>query len=281
MITKAGLAAILRADNTGIAAQITHIALGTSGYTPSADQKSLVAQTAKYPIAGGERLSSTLLHLTALADGDRAFWVREIGFLLSDGTLLAVWSDSSTPLAYKSADTDLLLAYDLSLAALPADSVTIISNEAGLSLSLAGPLAAQAQALIAEQLRGLQQQDQLDQQGQWQRVAGEQISNLLARMLEVERRQDADREGLASAAVSTASTLMAEQLRGLQRQDQLEALAEDSRRAGAVLSNHAQRLQAAEQRQSADREGLLSVSVCNAAAVIALQTLVVQTIYGA
>lgn len=281
VITKAGLAAILRADNTGIAAQITHIALGTSGYTPSADQKSLLAQTAKYPIAGGERLSSTLLHLTALADGDRAFWVREIGFLLSDGTLLAVWSDSSTPLAYKSADTDLLLAYDLSLAALPADSVTIISNEAGLSLSLAGPLAAQAQALIAEQLRGLQQQDQLNQQGQWQRVAGEQISNLMARMLEVERRQDADREGLASAAVSTVSTLVAEQLRGMQRQDQLEALAEDSRRAGAVLSNHAQRLQAAEQRQSADREGLLSVSVCNAAAVIALQTLVVQTIYGA
>ena len=281
VITKAGLAAILRADNTGIAAQITHIALGTSGYTPSADQKSLVAQTAKYPIAGGERLSSTLLHLTALADGDRAFWVREIGFLLSDGTLLAVWSDSSTPLTYKSADTDLLLAYDLSLAALPADSVTIISNEAGLSLSLAGPLAAQAQALIAEQLRGLQQQDQLDQQAQWQRVAGEQISNLLARMLEVERRQDADREGLASAAVSTVSTLVAEQLRGLQRQDQLDALAEDSLRAGAVLSNHAQRLQAAEQRQSADREGLLSVSVSNAAAVIALQTLVVQTIYGA
>ncbi|MCE0904714.1 phage tail protein [Pseudomonas alloputida] len=122
VITKVGLAAILRADNTGIAAQITHVVLGTSGYTPSADQKSLVAQTAKYPIAGGERLSSTLLHLIALADGDRAFWVREIGFLLSDGTLLAVWSDSSTPLAYKSADTDLLLAYDLSLAALPADS---------------------------------------------------------------------------------------------------------------------------------------------------------------
>lgn len=281
VITKAGLAAILRADNTGIAAQITHIALGTSGYTPTADQKSLVAQTAKYPIAGGERLSSTLLHLTALADGDRAFWVREIGFLLSDGTLLAVWSDSSTPLAYKSADTDLLLAYDLSLAALPADSVTIISNEAGLSLSLAGPLAAQAQALIAEQLRGLQRQDQLDQQGEWQRVAGEQISRLLLRMAEVERRQDADREGFSSAVISSVSAVMAEQLRGLQRQDQLDVLAEDSRRASAVSSSHAQRLQAAEQRQITDRDGLLSVSVSNAAAVIALQTLVVQTIYGA
>lgn len=281
VITKAGLAAILRADNTGIAAQITHIALGTQGYTPSADQKSLVAQTAKYPIAGGERLSSTLLHLTALADGDRAFWVREIGFLLSDGTLLAVWSDSSTPLAYKSATTDLLLAYDLSLAALPADSVTIISNEAGLSLSLSGPLAAQAQALIAEQLRGLQRQDQVDQQGQWQRVAGEQISRLMARMSEVERRQDADREGLASGVIGNAAAVVANQLRSLQQQDQLDSMAEGSRRAGVVLDNHTQRLFAVEQRQDSDRENQLVAVVSNAAAVIALQTLVSKNTFGA
>ncbi|WP_445677423.1 phage tail-collar fiber domain-containing protein [Pseudomonas putida] len=212
MITKAGLAAILRADNTGIAAQITHIALGTSGYTPSANQKSLVAQTAKYPIAGGERLSSTLLHLTALADGDRAFWVREIGFLLSDGTLLAVWSDSSTPLAYKSADTDLLLAYDLSLAALPADSVTIISSEAGLSLSLAEPLVAQANAMIAQHLRTLKTLDKADAEAEKQRVSGEQIYNLLSRVLELERRQDVDREGLLSAIVANSSGLISLQL---------------------------------------------------------------------
>jgi len=281
VITKAGLAAILRADNTGIAAQITHIALGTQGYTPSADQKSLIAQTAKYPIAGGERLSSTLLHLTALADDGRAFWVREIGFLLSDGTLLAVWSDPTTPLTYKSATTDLLLAYDLSLAALPADSVTIISNDAGLSLSLAAPLAAQAQALIAEQLRGLQQQDQLDQQGQWQRVAGDQISLLLSRMSEVERRQDADREGLASAAIGNAAAVVAGQMRGLQMQEQLDAQAEGSRRIGAVLDNHAQRLQVAELRQDSDRENQLVAIVSNAAAVIALQTLVSKNTFGA
>ncbi|EKT4539533.1 phage tail protein [Pseudomonas putida] len=213
VITKAGLAAILRADNTGIAAQITHIALGTSGYTPSADQKSLVAQTAKYPIAGGERLSSTLLHLTALADGDRAFWVREIGFLLSDGTLLAVWSDSSTPLAYKSADTDLLLAYDLSLAALPADSVTIVSNEAGLSLSLAEPLAALAAAQLREQLRSLQHQDQTNLQTEQQRVAGEYIAHLLSRMKVAEQRQASDYDGLLTAIVANSAALV-----GLQHQ---------------------------------------------------------------
>lgn len=220
VITKAGLAAILRADNTGIAAQITHIALGTTGYTPSNDQKSLVNQVAKVTISGGERLSSTLLHLTALVDGVGAYWVREVGFLLSDGTLLAVWSHATEALTYKSANTDLLLAYDLSLAALPANSVTIVSGEAGLSLSLAEPLAAQAAALIAEQLRGLKRQDAAEAEAELQRIAGEQITHLLARMKAAEQRQDADREGLLSAIISNAAatlqlhTLVVKQLHG-------------------------------------------------------------------
>jgi len=41
------------------------------------------------------------------------------------------------------------------------------------------------------------------------------------------------------------------------------------------------RMKAVEQRQDADRDGLLSVAVSNAAALIALQTLVVQHIHGA
>jgi len=40
-------------------------------------------------------------------------------------------------------------------------------------------------------------------------------------------------------------------------------------------------MSAAEQRQDTDRENLLSAVVCNAAAVISLQTLVVQHIHGA
>lgn len=281
IITKTGLAAILRADNTGIAAQITHVVLGTRGYTPDNEQKSLVSQVAKFPIAGGERLSSTLLHLTALADDGRAYWVREIGFLLSDGTLLAVWSHPTEALTYKSASSNVLLAYDLSLAALPADSVTIVSNEAGLSLSLAAPLAAQAQALIAEQMRGLGRQDQIDQQGQWQRAAGEQLANLLSRMQQVETQQTASREATAGAIVSNTSALIAEQLRGQQRQDQIDELANGSRRAGALQDEQSSRLRSVEQRQDTDREALVGLSVCNAAAVIALQTLFTQNTYGA
>lgn len=281
VITKTGLAAILRADNTGIAAQITHIALGTTGYTPSNDQKSLVNQVAKVPVSGGERLSSTLLHLTALVDGTASYWVKEVGFLLSDGTLLAVWSHPSEPLTWKSPKEDLLIAYDLSLAALPANSVTIVSGEAGLSLSLAEPLAAQAAALIAEQLRGLKRADAADQAGEKLRIAGEQINDLVPRMKAAEKRQDADRELFAELNATQGATLMAEQLRALKQQDAAEAEAELQRIAGEQIANLLMRMKTAENRQDTDREGLLSAIVSNAAATVALQTLVVKQIYGA
>ncbi|MNP87594.1 hypothetical protein D3C76_1886070 [compost metagenome] len=58
-------------------------------------------------------------------------------------------------------------------------------------------------------------------------------------------------------------------------------MAEGSRRAGVVLDNHTQRLFAVEQRQDSDRENQLVAVVSNAAAVIALQTLVSKNTFGA
>lgn len=208
VITSAGLAAIWRADNKGIAAEITHIGLGTTGYTPNKTQTALRTRKGLYPISDGEKLSSTLLHLTAIADDDLEYWVREVGFYLSDGTLLAVWSDPATALAYKSPTAQLLLAYDLSLSALPADSVVINSTGAGLNLTLAEPLAAQASALVAEMMRGVQQQDQLETQSKQLRVVGELLGNLTERMKEVEVRQELDREGMLTAIVANATALI-------------------------------------------------------------------------
>lgn len=155
VITEAGLAAIWRAGNDGLSARITHIALGDSGYLPAQTQTRLRTEKARYPISDGKRLANNELHLTAVADGDKAFWVREVAFVLEDGTLLAVWSDPATPLAYKSPGVDLLLAYDLLLSALPADSVTVESSGAGLNLSLAGELAALAAAYLRELASGV------------------------------------------------------------------------------------------------------------------------------
>ncbi|MBA6089335.1 phage tail protein [Pseudomonas monteilii] len=217
VITKAGLAAILSATKTGLAAEISHIALGTVAYTPSADQKTLRTEVARFPISSGEKLSSTLLHLTAVADGATAYWVKEVGIFLKDGTLLAVWSHLTEALAYKAANIDLLLAYDLSLAALPADSVTITSTAAGLNLTLAGPLAAMATALISEQLRGMELRDRVTSQERAQRIAEEQISNLLTRLAAAEKFASESRDALLSLAVINATGLMTLQYNQIQK----------------------------------------------------------------
>lgn len=159
-ITEAGLNAIWRASNDGVSAQITHIALGDAAYTPNQGMTRLQSERARYPVADGKRLTSRQIHLTALADGNTEFWVREVGFYLADGTCLALWSDPARPLAYKAAGVDLLLAYDLTLSAVPADSVTVQSTGAGLNLAMAEELAALAAGQISEMLRGLNRDEQ-------------------------------------------------------------------------------------------------------------------------
>ena len=208
LITKAGLAAIWRADNTGVAAEITHIVVGTTGYTPANTQTALRTQVAKYAISDGQRLSDTLIHVTAVADDTKAYWAREIGFLLSDGTLLAVWSHPTEALTYKSANAELLLAYDLSLTALPANSVTITSTGAGLNLTLSAELAALATAQIASQLRGIKYQDTLDDQAKLHQIEGQQIANLMDRMKAAEQRQESDHDGLLTAIAANATGLI-------------------------------------------------------------------------
>ena len=135
IITTRGLAAVFNAENTGFAAKITHIALGDNGRTPSKGELGLTNERMRIPIADGERIDDHQIHVTALADGSTEFWVREIGFMLEDGTMLAVWSDKDNPLAYKSTSVPLLLAFDLVLEALPAQSVTVVSTGADLSLA--------------------------------------------------------------------------------------------------------------------------------------------------
>jgi len=208
LITQAGLAAVFRATNDGLAAQITQVGLGSSGYTPTKTQTALRARKGLYPISDGQRLSDTLIHVTAVADDAADFWVREVGFYLSDGTLFAVWSDPTIALAYKSPNAQLLLAYDLSLEALPANSVTINSTGAGLNLTLSEQLAALATAQIAAQLRGVSQRDSLDVLLKRDEVVGRYLASLMDRIKAAELKQAADYEGLVTVAAANATAVI-------------------------------------------------------------------------
>jgi hypothetical protein len=280
VITKAGLSAVWRKDKTGLAAQITHVVIGTEGYTPVNTQTALRKQVAVYPISDGETLSSTLLHITAVADGPQAIWVREIGYLLSDGTLFAVWSHPTDVLAYKPAENKLLLAYDLSLTALPPDSVTITSTGAGLNLTLSEELATLATASIADMLRGLKQQDAIESQEKQHQLGGRQIARLMDRMRQAEERQDSDYDGFAGQAAAQASAGMAEMLRGGKQQDAIESQEKQREIDGRQIAGLSTRMRQAEARQSGDYEGLLTAIAVNAMAVISLQHQFSKTTYG-
>ena len=281
VITKAGLSAVWRKDKTGLAAQITHVVIGTAGYTPANTQTALRNQVAVYPISDGETLSSTLLHVTAVADGPQAIWVREIGYLLSDGTLFAVWSHATEVLAYKPAGNKLLLAYDLSLTALPPDSVTITSTGAGLNLSLSEELAAMATASIAEMLRGLERQDVVESQARLHQLEGGQIANLMDRMRKAEARQDSDYAGFAEQAAAQASAGIADMLRGATQQDLIEEQAKQHELEGRQIASLTNRMRQTEARQAGDYEGLLTAIAANAMAVVSLQHQFSKATYGA
>lgn len=280
VITKAGLSAVWRKDKTGLAAEITHVVIGTEGYTPANTQTALRKQVAVYPISDGETLSSTLLHVTAVADGPQAIWVREIGYLLSDGTLFAVWSHPTDVLAYKPAENKLLLAYDLSLTALPPGSVTITSTGAGLNLTLSEELATLAMASIADMLRGLQQQDVVESQAKLHQLEGRQIALLMDRMRQAEERQDSDYDGFAEQAAAQASAGMADMLRGVRQQDAIESQEKQRELDGRQIASLSIRMRQAETRQSGDYEGLLTAIAVNAMAVISLQHQFSKATYG-
>lgn len=157
-ITQAGQAAAWLANSQGLHVEISHIAIGTGAYTvPAAPAPvtALQAETGRFAIAGGEQVSDTQVHITALATGETGYWINEIGAILADGTLLALWSDPAQSLAYKGAGQAVLLALDLILTALPAGSVSVVVD-GNLSLSYAIELAQIAGAQIDAMRRDLE-----------------------------------------------------------------------------------------------------------------------------
>ncbi|MGM0535545.1 MAG: phage tail protein [Pseudomonadota bacterium] len=154
IITLDGINAVFNAQGDGVAARITHIALGDHGRAPDPGESALVNERRRIPIADGERTGDQQIHVTGVVDGDGPeFWVREVGFVLDDGTLLALWSDTR-PLAYVSNSVPLLLAFDLRLEALPAESVTVEGTGANLSLAAWGEqYTANAAALVDQMAR--------------------------------------------------------------------------------------------------------------------------------
>jgi len=158
-ITDAGLEALLNAHSTGVDAAISHIAFGDANgnrYTPNTYQTTLVRERARVPIGGGEKAGPFEIIVEALLDEGPSFTINEVGFILDDGTLLAVWADPDISLAYKTAGVPLAVSYNLALAGIPSGSLTLNVSGPNVNLSIVGPIAQMSAEIIRLQRRAIE-----------------------------------------------------------------------------------------------------------------------------
>jgi phage-related tail fiber protein len=162
-LTSAGLAKLFAASNMGLAAQISHLALGVGynraapGYVPTVAQVSLVNEAVRQSVGGGERVDTNVILVSAAFDyaGATGFWAHELGVFLSDGTLLAVHSDPLFPLTWVGAGETVILAVSLGLSEIPDGTLTWQTTGPSVNLTLTEPLVNMNTAIVGLQARVL------------------------------------------------------------------------------------------------------------------------------
>jgi hypothetical protein len=151
--TNAGLAELISTKNIGIKAAITHIAAGDKSYTPLVTQTALVNEKQRVAIVDYEEMSQTSLRMGAKFTGNLEYEVREIGFYLESGTLLAVYSVPNTLLTYKSASSSWIQKFTLDISPLPTDSITVVVGTENINLMMTEELAIMATAQMDNMTR--------------------------------------------------------------------------------------------------------------------------------
>lgn len=158
-ITQIGLDKAVAASAGGFAVKITHIGAGTSGYNPLRSRQSLSNEVVRVPLAGGRDVSANQVHLTGIFDTGE-FACRELGFYLEDGTLFSVVSHPTNTIFYKTALNKVVQAFDLSLDAVPMDSVTV-DTTGDLNLFYATEMSQLATADLSSMLMHIQANQRL------------------------------------------------------------------------------------------------------------------------
>lgn len=114
VITSAGLAALVNAENNGtLPVKITKFGLGTGNYTPSADQTALQSKFKEITALSGGDVGDNTIHVTMSDTSSDAYTVNEVGVYLEDGTLFAVSSQPTSAILQKAAGSQGLLSVDL------------------------------------------------------------------------------------------------------------------------------------------------------------------------
>uniref|UniRef100_UPI002ED58A47 phage tail protein n=1 Tax=Candidatus Sororendozoicomonas aggregata TaxID=3073239 RepID=UPI002ED58A47 len=123
-VTDAGRAAVTNAQSNGLSAEITHIAIGSGSGTPAASDTALVNEIKRLPAGTGSNPSPSELYTETSDFSGESYSVYEFAAVLSDGTLLAVYRQS-TPIIETTSVVPLLLQISIPIKSFPPGSVVI------------------------------------------------------------------------------------------------------------------------------------------------------------
>ena len=162
--TTVGIAALADVQRTGVVRIISHVAYGTESYTPTKTQTSLRAEVERIevstpkidddPNADDEPvLAEGEILLVGVFKSDKSYDVREVGYFLDDGTLLAVQSQEDFLITHKSPDIEVILEAIVGLSDLPPNSIAINFGSTDLKFSVQHELNTMATAIIQSQCR--------------------------------------------------------------------------------------------------------------------------------
>lgn len=125
VITDAGLAEIVNAENSGTApVLITEIAFGTGQYEPSETQTALVNEFKRLSTISGDTVGPGIIQINVNDGSADAYEVYEFGLFTESGTLLGVYSQTGSAILNKTSASIALLSSDIKLTQINVESIT-------------------------------------------------------------------------------------------------------------------------------------------------------------
>lgn len=125
-ITNAGRAAMVAGNHTALnPLALTHFAVGTANYTPSAGQTALVAPLKQLTSFGGEHVGDGIIHVAMQDISGDAYALREFGLYTNTGVLFAVFALPSGTILEKNQHGVVLLTVDIAFTDIDATALAL------------------------------------------------------------------------------------------------------------------------------------------------------------
>ncbi|PHQ99486.1 MAG: hypothetical protein COB39_03250 [Marinosulfonomonas sp.] len=166
--TEAGHVARMAAVAGGFAVDITHIALGATGYTVPINATTgrstataLRSEKDRAEIQDVRNVSDFQKDISFIVEPSEEYYIREIGFLMADGTLYAVASHPTLALDWASPQTRNLFALEYIIEDGDAASFNIVSNGPPLNLLMSREFAVLSTLQFTNALENLRQADRI------------------------------------------------------------------------------------------------------------------------